>query len=436
MKRYGHIIEEITARGNLCEAFDTVVRGTERKRMSEGRWLIAHHDEFLKDVAEEIRTGHVELGKWHERVITEAGKVRHLQVFDMKARIKVAAVMIITDKYLRKRFIRTTGSSIKNRGVHDLKAYIERDLREHPEIKFWYKFDIRKFYDTVRQDFVKWCVRRVFKDAVLISLLDEFVSVMPDGISISMGMRSSQGLGNLLLSVFLDHYLKDRYGIRFYYRYCDDGVCGSETKIDLWECSGFVHAQVEFIGQQVKYNDRVFPVEEGLDFLGYVIFPTHTLMRKRVKKSYARKLARVKSRKRRHELVASFCGMAKHADCKNLMKKLLTKKEMQEFSQMGLSYTPQDGKKRFKGESVRLSSIVNTKIEIHDYEKDVSTKNGKRTLVYFRDPADGQFKKFFTASEEMTFILDEVRKRTDGFPFLATIRCEPYDEGKMHYKFT
>lgn len=121
MKRYGYIIEEICEWGNLCDAFNTVVRGTERKRLREGKWLIAHHDEFLESVANEIRSGHIDLGKWHPKDIMERGKQRHLQVFDMKTRIKVAAVMIVVDRYLRRRFIRTTASSIKGRGVQDLK---------------------------------------------------------------------------------------------------------------------------------------------------------------------------------------------------------------------------------------------------------------------------------------------------------------------------
>ena len=183
MKRYGYIIEEICEWGNLNEAFDTVVRGTERKRLKEGRWLLRHREEFLKSVADEIRSGHIDLGKWHPKDIMERGKQRHLQVFDMKTRIKVSAVMIVVDKYLRRRFIRTSASSIKERGVHDLKQYIERDLREAGStIRYWYKFDIRKFYDTVRQDFVKYCVRRVFKDKRLVAILDQFVEVLPDGI--------------------------------------------------------------------------------------------------------------------------------------------------------------------------------------------------------------------------------------------------------------
>ena len=39
-KRDGYVIEEIIERSNLEEAFDTVLRGTLRKSLSEGRWLL------------------------------------------------------------------------------------------------------------------------------------------------------------------------------------------------------------------------------------------------------------------------------------------------------------------------------------------------------------------------------------------------------------
>ena len=130
----------------------------------------------------------------------------------MKDRIAVFAIMNVVDRHLQKRYIRTTGASIKRRGTHDLMNCIRTDLQKDPEGTLYaYKFDIRRFYDNARQDFVMWCFRRVFKDERLLVLLERFVKLLPEGIS--FGLRSSQGAGNLLLSVFLDHYLKDKYGV-------------------------------------------------------------------------------------------------------------------------------------------------------------------------------------------------------------------------------
>ncbi len=140
--------------------------------------------------------------------------------------------MAVVDAHIKRRFIRTTGASIKGRGMHDLKAYIERDMRDNPEqTRYCYKFDISKFYESVDQRMLIDCVRRVFKDAKLIAILERFICMMPEGVSI--GLRSSQGLCNLLLSVHLDHVLKDRLGVKYFYRYCDDGVVLAATKEEL-----------------------------------------------------------------------------------------------------------------------------------------------------------------------------------------------------------
>lgn len=461
MHRDGHIIEEIVVQSNLEDSFDMVVRGEKRKASREGLWLVAHREEFLSRTRKEIEQGHLNMmplhraptpeeqctNGYHTTTIIEGGKERILQVFCMAARIKVNAVMTVVNRHLHDRYIRTTSASIKRRGMHELKSYIERDLCEHPgEIRYWYKFDVRKFYETVQQDFVMFALRRIFKDAVLLKLMEQLVGFMPTGIS--MGLPSSQAMGNILLDRYLDHYLKDHLGIRYYYRYCDDGVVGHSSKQYLWYVRDLCHERMNCIGQRIKPNERVFPVTEGLDFLGFVIYPTHTILRKRVKQHFARKLMSARSRKRRRELIGALYGMSKHACCRNLENQLLfpselkeierkrLKNKMKKFSEMGLTYRPADGKKRFNGKNYRLSAIANLPIEIYDYEKDIKTRiGGGRTLVSFRFRDSKEPGKFFTDSAEMKDLLQQIDEQ-DGFPFETTLKSETFGDGKVKYIFT
>lgn len=365
MHRDGHIIEEIVAYPNMAQSFEQVLRGTSRKRSRQGRYLLEHREEVIAELSAKIADGSYFIaGGYRERFIIEGGKERRIQVLTMKDRIACHAVMSVVDEHLKRRFIRTTSASIKGRGMHDLKAYIERDLREHPEdTRYCYKFDISKFYESVNQESIIECVRRIFKDAKLIAILERFIRMMPEGVSI--GLRSSQGLCNLLLSVHLDHILKDRLGIRFFYRYCDDGAVLAATKEELWKIRDIVHECVGAIGLKIKENERVFPVTEGIDFLGYVIYPDHALLRKRIKKKFARKMGEVKSRKRRRVLTASFYGMAKHAQCNNLFNKL-TGTEMRSFKDLNVAYKPDDGKKRFPGAVVSIRELVNLPIVVRE----------------------------------------------------------------------
>lgn len=317
--------------------------------------------------------------------------------------------------------------------MHDLMKYILRDIQEDPEgTRYCYKFDISKFYESVNQDFVMYCVHRIFKDKKLIAMLDNFVRIIPKGISI--GLRSSQGLGNLLLSVYLDHYLKDKYGVCHFYRYCDDGVVLGKTKAELWMIRDIIHEQLQKIDLVVKPNERVFPTAEGIDFLGYVIRPNNVRLRKRIKQKFARKMCEVKSRKRRRELTASFYGMTKHADCNNLFNKL-TGKTMKSFKDLNVAYKPEDGKKRFAGTVVSIRELVNIPIIVKDFETGIKTEQGEDRCIVSIE-MNGEARKFFTNSEEMKNILAQIKEVPDGFPFETTIKTEVFGKGRTKYVFS
>lgn len=433
MRREGYIIEEIIQYHNMYNSFDKVLQGSKRKNSVQGRVLLAQREEVIKELTELIAKGEFRVKDYHERDIIEGGKLRRIQILSMKDRIAIHAIMNVVDEHLRKRFIRTTSASIKNRGMHDLKEYIQRDMRENPEgTRYCYKFDISKFYESVNQEFVMYCVRRVFKDEKLIAMLDNFVHMMPNGLSI--GLRSSQGLANLLLSVFLDHYIKDKYGVRYFYRYCDDGAVLAGSKAELWNIRDTIHGLIEDIDLKVKSNERVFPVTEGIDFLGYVIYPNHSELRKRIKKRFARKMHTVKSRKRRSELIASFYGMAKHADCNNLFNKL-TGKNMRSFKDLNVAFKPEDGKKRFAGTVVSIRELVNLPFIVKDFETGIKTEQGEGRCIVSIE-VNGEMKKFFTNSEEMKNILTQIREMPDGFPFETTIKTEAFGKGRTKYVFS
>ena len=67
---------------------------------------------------------------------------------------------------------------------------------------------------------------------------------------------------------------------------------------------------------------------------------------------------KVKSKKRRQELTASFYGLTKHADCKNLFYKL-TGKKMKKLKDLGYKYKPKDGRKRFTGARIKSPELMN-----------------------------------------------------------------------------
>jgi len=318
--------------------------------------------------------------------------------------------------------------------MHALFAKMRSDIRQDPKgTAYFYKCDIRKYYESIDQTQLVECLRRRVKDKTVLPILEGFATCTESGLAI--GMRSSQCFGSIYLSD-IDHYFKETLHVRYYYRYCDDIVMLHHDKRQLWQWRDILKAKLTEKKLEIKPDECVRPLSEGLDFLGFVNYGTHARLRKRIKQRFARKMAKVRSRKRRQQLMGSFKGMAVHAECNHLYYSI-THQKMRKFSEMGVSFTPADGKKRFPGKVTRLGAIVNKTIEVHDYEVNVKTSQGEdRYIVSFRDPQTGEWGKFFTASEEMKSILDQISDIEDGFPFETVIVSEVFDGNKIKYRFT
>lgn len=475
MKRIGdEIIDEICSESNIRQSIHEVISGTKRKKSRMGRCILKHEDAFIRSIAIKIRNGTFRVEKYQEMLVTDGPKIRRIQAIPLLDRIGVNAVMRIVEKHVFRKYIRTTGASIKNRGAHDLMSIILEDLQRHPEeMRYIYSSDYAKFYENISQDFMMYSLRRMFKGKILMKLFESFVTMMPSGISI--GLRSSQGFGNMMLSMHLDHYVKDRKRLKRFYRYCDDVHKGAATKQELWEFRDLMHERAEYMHLIIKPNERIYPITEGLDALGYKVFPNIIRLRKRNKQKFARKIKKMKSKRRREELVAAFYGIAKHADCNNLFYKL-TGITMKDFKDLKIKPKYNDGKKRFNQSRISIQDLNNQTVEILDFETGVipgwqtdeyrkkldrarsrlsslvekyksidkipeseewvdpeSIVKPKGQYVVSINTEDGQKRKFFTGDRDIWSILDQAREQK-CLPFRTTIKRVPGTSNK--YQFT
>lgn len=437
-----NLIPEIISEENMGESFDYVISHLEHPRQRE--MYRPKRLTIIENLRRAISAGSFRIVRSDVRDlhVTKGYKERDVQAPKVVKRVGIHAIMVVIEKYTYPTLIKNTAASIKGRGMHWLHHVVEEDLTNDPELsQYYYQNDIHHYYDSIDQVRMMQIIRKYVSDPILLPILDCFITLLPQGLS--KGLRSSQCFANLYMNEvdhemqkYVKHYEKDGETHYLYYRYCDDTVMLASTKKELWQLRNIHIAAVARLGLEVKPSEAVRPLDVGLDFLGYVHYGTHSLLRKRIKQKAARKLAKVKSRKRRQEIIGSFKGMACHADCKHLFYKL-TNQRMKKFSEMGVSYTPADGKKRFPGKTMRLGAIVNKTIEVHDYETGINTSQGEdRYVVSFRDNQTGDWGKFFTASEEMKNVLDQISDIEDGFPFETTIVSEVFDGGKVKYKFS
>ena len=434
MKRVGYVIEEIVEQRNLEDAFDYKVRGHIAKT-DRGLWLIEHKDEVLDKIRQEIITATWVPGKYRQREINERGKIRTIQSVSLVKAIALNAIMRVVEKYLDKSFIYSTAASIKGRGMLYLFNQVRRDVRKHKNTIVRVD-DIKKFYENIPQDLAMECLRRKFKDSRLLTILERCIRMMKKGISI--GLRPSQAIANLVLSTILDHRVKDQYGIKRYFRYCDDTRILTESFYESTGQTRILHRLLEREGFSMKPCGQSYDINKRpINFLGYLLFGNGKVMiRKGTKQRFCRKWKRVISIKRKRELIGSFYGITKHADANHLFKKI-TGISMNDFSALGFVYMAQDGKKRFDERIYRLSDIQNRQIVVKDFETDIKTKEGDgRYVVQFQCDDDGiGGGKFFTNSEELKMALNYAREK-DFLPFRTTIKQKQLGNGKSKYQFT
>ena len=102
------------------------------------------------------------------------------------------------------------------------------------------------------------------------------------GRGLPIGNLPSQFLANVYLDR-LDQFVKHQLRAKRYLRYVDDFVLFHHDREQLarWrdEIEAFVHRE---LGLSLKDDQRLRRLTDGLDFLGYVIHPTHTRVRRRV----------------------------------------------------------------------------------------------------------------------------------------------------------
>jgi hypothetical protein len=225
------------------------------------------------------------------------------------------AIMNVLEKIWVDTFTRDTYGCVKRRGIHGALRQLKKNLKNKEETTYCLKLDIQKFYPSVDHNILKTIIRKKIKDNNLLILLD---NIIDSASGIPIGNYLSQYFGNVYLNVF-DHWIKQIKNVKFYYRYVDDIVILNSSKENLKNL--FVHVK-EFFGKilnlKIKSNYQIFPViDRGIDFVGYKFYHTHVLLRKKIKKSFAKA---VKNKKIKS--LPSYKGWAKHCNSKNLIKKL------------------------------------------------------------------------------------------------------------------
>lgn len=143
---------------------------------------------------------------------------------------------------------------------------------------------------------------------------------------------TSQLFANIYLNEF-DQFVKHILKVNYYIRYTDDFVIVSENRDYLEK---FLPPINEFLEKKLAL--RLHPkkiiirkLHQGIDFLGYVVFPKHKLLRtKTCRRIFVKIQKRIKeynngliTKVTLEQSLQSYLGVLSHADTYKLREKLL-----------------------------------------------------------------------------------------------------------------
>jgi retron-type reverse transcriptase len=186
------------------------------------------------------------------------------------------------------------------------------------------KCDIRKFFASIDHATLKSTLIRHIEDQNILSLLSNVINSFETpgtpGVGLPLGNLTSQLLVNIYMNEF-DQFVKHELMEKYYIRYADDFVFLSEDRRYLEDLLPHID---HFLSNRLKlllHPNKVFikTLSSGVDFLGWVHFPTHRVLRTATKKRMLRRLVENSSENTRQ----SYMGMLSHGDAYKLTKGVL-----------------------------------------------------------------------------------------------------------------
>ena len=344
------------------------------------------------------------------------------------------ALMQVLMPHLIKALYQESGASVKGRGIHFAAKRTARWIDEHKGAGriYYCKMDFVKFYENVDQQRIYDALCRMFHDEGIRYLLREVVTSCEKGLGI--GLYPIQTLTNFYMSrlcreVCGAHKVKVEI-------YCDDVVILGTDKRQVWAAVNHVRTYAERIMNQALhtgYSVQIIDERHALDFVGYQFFFGHTLLRKRNKVKFRRKMRKLVSPLKRYQVATSYKGWLMHCNGFNLWRKVMQMRSFKDLHVPVSEKVDADGKRMLEGTRVRMSQIAGRDIIFLDAEFGVRSKvsnSCNATVVQIED--NGIKYKFFTNNTQLADVL-RYCKDNGLFPFRGTLASKG-TPGKPDYE--
>lgn len=318
-----HKYQDIISIENLLATWDRFVRGKRKKR---------DVIKFQLELADNLVELHAAL---KNKTYKHAGysafnisdpKPRNIHKATVRDRVLHHLIYKELYHYFDSRFIYDSYSCRKWKGTHRaldrFRYFAGKVSKNYTRTCYVLKCDIKKFFASIDQAMLMKILERHIEDPEIRSLIHEVVSsfhTSGPGIGLPLGNLTSQLLVNIYMHEF-DMYVKQELRVKYYIRYADDFAVLSEDKKYLEDVLLKFH---EFLNNKLHltlHENKVYikTYGSGVDFLGWVHFPQHRVIRTTTKQKIIRKMKGYP----KPQTISSYRGVLGHGDTYKVQKRV------------------------------------------------------------------------------------------------------------------
>lgn len=321
----GHTFEDIISVGNLLEAWKEFIRGKRNKLDVQEFSLKLMDNLFI--LHKDLRSGHYRHGGYQAFNILDP-KPRNIHKASVRDRLLHHAIYRILYPFFDQIFISDSFSCRLKKGTYKalgrFRNFAYKASKNNTRTCWILKCDIRKFFASINHRILMDILDSYIPNKQIKSLLKEIVgsfSTKP-GTGLPLGNLTSQLFVNIYMNEF-DKFVKHNLKAKYYIRYADDFVFLSDDKNRF---EALIPRISYFLGENLKLHlhpDKVFikTIASGIDFLGWVNFPDHWVLRTTTKR---RMMKRTKESPA-SATINSYLGLLKHGNTNKLRNNIYDK---------------------------------------------------------------------------------------------------------------
>ena len=322
-----HSYEDIICLDNLLLAWQEFIKG-KRGRKDVQEFSLSLMDNIIS-LHQDLNNHTYKHGEYQAFSINDP-KTRSIHKAPVRDRLLHHAMHRILYPFFDRTFVSDSFSCRVNKGTHKALSrfrYFFRKVSQNNTKTCWaLKCDIKRFFENIDHQILIKILKRRIADKGIIWLLERIIFSFHKSINkgLPLGNLTSQLFVNIYMNEF-DQFIKHKLKAKYYIRYADDFVVLSQDKDWLYELLIKIG---DFLSEELQlklHPNKIFikTISSGVDFLGWVHFTDHRVLRTATKRRMISKLKTNKS----PEAVSSYLGLLKHGNTYKIKEKYVNQRQ-------------------------------------------------------------------------------------------------------------